>query len=161
MSGGQAVESGRTAEEPRLEASRSKAVLWMLAGLVVIVGVGLAAVTAIGGSVMYYKTPSELVEQRPAEAVRLAGKLVPDSPKSRPDGAVSFAITDGETIIQVVYRGGATTALTSAARPGATMVAEGTLGPSGTFEAVTLLAKCPSKFTAAKLPDGASASATT
>lgn len=147
-------------EEPRLEASRSKAVLWMLGGVVAIVCVGLAAITTIGGSVLYYKTPTEIVQQQPSEAVRLAGTLVPDSPQTHDDGSVQFDMTDGKTIVHVIYRGGATTALTSAARPGASMVAEGTLQNDGSFESTNLLAKCPSKFTAAERSAEASTAAT-
>ena len=49
--------------ELKLEASRSKAVLWVLVGLVVVVGIGLAAISMVGGSVLYYKTPTEIVTQ--------------------------------------------------------------------------------------------------
>lgn len=147
-------------EEPRLEASRSKVVLWMLAGLVVIVAVGLAAVSNIGGSVLYYKTPTEIIAQQPTEAVRLSGKLVKGSEVSQEDGSITFDVTDGTSVVHVVYRGGATTALTSASRPGASMVAEGTLQADGTFESTNLLAKCPSKFTAVDPNQQASAVAT-
>jgi cytochrome c-type biogenesis protein CcmE len=147
-------------EEPRLEASRSKVMLWVVAGLVLIVGVGLTAITTIGGSVLYYKTPTEIVKQQPVDAVRLSGKLVAGSPVTQDDGSITFDITDGKTTVHVVYRGGATTALTSAARPGASMVAEGKLLANGTFESTNLLAKCPSKFTAAEPSDHASAAAT-
>lgn len=140
------VQAPQGAEEPRLEASRSKVVLWMIGGLVLVVAVGLAAVTKIGGSVLYYKTPTEVVKEHPTGAVRLNGKLVLNSPKSQEDGSITFDMTDGKTTIHVIYRGGATTALTSAARPGASMVAEGTLQKDGTFESTNLLAKCPSKF---------------
>lgn len=157
MSAEQQVATG--VEEPRLEASRSQAVLWVLAGLVLIIGVGLAAVTTIGGSVLYYKTPSEMVQEQPTEAVRLSGKLVLDSPVTQDDGSITFDVTDGETTVHVIYRGGATTALTSAARPGSSMVAEGTLQANGTFAATNLLAKCPSKFTAVDPGDHASAAA--
>ena len=160
MSAQEPVPATASVEEPRLEASRSKAVLWALAGLVVIVGVGLAAITTIGGSVLYYKTPTEIVQQQPTEAVRLSGKLVKDSPVTQADGAITFDITDGKTTVHVIYRGGATTALTSAARPGSSMVAEGTLQADGTFAATNLLAKCPSKFTAVDPQDHASAAAT-
>ena len=146
-------------EEPKLEASRQKAVLWILGGLVLIVAVGLAAVTQIGGSVLYYKTPSEILKEKPTEAVRLSGKLVLDSPVNQDDGSITFDITDGKQVVHVVYRGGATTALTSAARPGASMVAEGTLQADGTFESTNLLAKCPSKFQAADPKDHSSAAA--
>lgn len=160
MSAEQQVPETASVEEPRLEASRSKVVLWVIAGLVLIVGVGLAAVTTIGGSVLYYKTPTEIVAQHPTEAVRLSGKLVPNSPVTQADGAITFDISDGKTTVHVVYRGGATTALTSAARPGSSMVAEGTLEADGTFAATNLLAKCPSKFTAVDPKDHASVAAT-
>lgn len=159
MSAESAAPESQNAAEPRLEASRSKVVLWMLAGLVVIVAVGFAAVSTIGGSVLYYKTPTEVVQQQPTEAVRLSGKLVLDSPETHDDGSIQFDITDGKTVIHVIYRGGATTALTSAARPGASMVAEGTLQADGTFESTNLLAKCPSKFQSAP-SEHASAAAT-
>lgn len=149
MSAEAPVNEPQNATEPRLEASRSKVVLWMLAGLVVIVAVGVAAVSTIGGSVLYYKTPTEVVQQQPVEAVRLSGKLVLDSPVTHDDGSIQFDVTDGKHTVHVIYRGGATTALTSAARPGASMVAEGTLQADGTFESTNLLAKCPSKFQAA------------
>ena len=159
MSAEEQVPETTIVQEPRLEASRSKVVLWVVAGLVLIIGVGLAAVTAIGGSVLYYKTPTEIIAQHPTEAVRLSGKLVPNSPVSQDDGSITFDMTDGTTTIHVVYRGGATTALTSAARPGASMVAEGILQADGSFASTNLLAKCPSKFTSAKPSDHASAAA--
>lgn len=133
-------------QEPRLEAGRSKALLWVLVGLVVIVGVGLASISMVGGSVLYYKTPTEVVAQKSAEPVRLAGQLVVDTISKDASGATTFDITDGKTVVTVVYRGGATTALATASKPGTQMVAEGSLGTDGTFAATNLLAKCPSKF---------------
>jgi cytochrome c-type biogenesis protein CcmE len=132
--------------EPALEAKRSKAVLWVLVGLVVVVGLGLAAISMVGGSVLYYKTPTEVVAAKSADPVRLAGQLVKDSVSSMSDGATTFQISDGTTSVTVIYRGGATTALTTASKPGTQMVAEGTLATDGTFAATNLLAKCPSKF---------------
>ena len=146
-------------EEPKLEASRSKALLWVIAGLVIVVGIGLAAVSTIGGSVLYYKTPTEVLTQKPLEAVRLSGKLVIDSQVTNDDGSVTFDVTDGKNTVHVRYTGGATTALQSAARPGASMVAEGTLDANGIFQSTNLLAKCPSKFQAVAASDHASAAA--
>lgn len=146
-------------EEPQLEASRSKAVLWIIAGLVLVVGIGLAAVSSIGGSVLYYKTPTEVLQQHPAEAVRLAGKLVPDSTITHDDGSITFDVTDGTSTVHVRYTGGATTALQSAARPGAQMVAEGTIDANDVFQSTSLLAKCPSKFQASEPSEHASVSA--
>jgi cytochrome c-type biogenesis protein CcmE len=138
--------------ELKLEASRSKAVLWVLVGLVVVVGVGLAAISMVGGSVLYYKTPTEIVTQHTNDPVRLAGQLVKSSVGEDASGATTFQITDGKTTVGVVYRGGATTALTTASKPGTQMVAEGTLQADGSFNATNLLAKCPSKFQTAKAP---------
>ena len=152
-------EAAQAPQEPRLEASRSKALLWIVAGLVIVVGIGLAAVSTIGGSVLYYKTPTEVLTQKPVEAVRLSGKLVIDSQQTNADGSVTFDVTDGKSTVHVRYTGGATTALQSAARPGASMVAEGTLDANGIFQSTNLLAKCPSKFQSAEATDHASAAA--
>ena len=40
------------------------------------VGLGLAAISMVGGSVLYYKTPTEIVSSHSSEPVRLAGQLV-------------------------------------------------------------------------------------
>lgn len=145
--------------EPQLEASRSKAVLWVVAGLALVVVIGLVAVRSIGGSVLYYKTPTEVLQEHPAQAVRLAGKLVVDSQVTQDDGSVTFDVSDGTSVVHVRYTGGATTALQSAARPGAQMVAEGTIDANDVFQATNLLAKCPSKFQAAEPSEHASAAA--
>lgn len=118
----------------------------MLLGLVVVVGLGLAAISMVGGSVLYYKTPTEIVAAHSAESVRLAGQLVKGSIATGADGATVFQITDGKTTVDVVYRGGATTALATASKPGTQMVAEGSLGVDGRFQSTNLMAKCPSKF---------------
>ncbi len=136
-------------QEPRLEASRSRAVLWVVAGLVLVVLLGVIAVRVIGGSVLYYKTASELLSQHPKDRVRLSGKLVPNTQVTHPDGSITFDVTDGKSTVHVLYTGGATTALQSAARPGAQMVAEGTIDARDVFESDSLLAKCPSKFQSA------------
>jgi cytochrome c-type biogenesis protein CcmE len=139
-------------DELKLEAGRSKAVLWVLVGLVVVVGMGLAAISMVGGSVLYYKTPTEVLTQQSADPVRLAGQLVQGSVTEDASGATVFKITDGKSTVPVVYRGGATTALTTASKPGTQMVAEGSLQADGSFSATNLLAKCPSKFQTAKVP---------
>ncbi len=152
-----AAPEGAPNDELKLEAGRSKAVLWVLVGLVVIVGVGLAAISMVGGSVLYYKTPTEIVTEHSADPVRLAGQLVKGSVNEDAAGATQFQITDGKNTVSVVYRGGATTALTTASKPGTQMVAEGTLQADGTFSATNLLAKCPSKFQTASTPATAAA----
>jgi cytochrome c-type biogenesis protein CcmE len=133
-------------EELALERGRSKAVFWVILGLAVVAALGFVITSSIGGSVLYYKTPSEVVAAHDGQPVRLAGQLVKDSVNDKQDGAITFKVTDGKTTVAVIYHGGATTALTTAAKPGTQMVAEGTLGKDNVFEATNLLAKCPSKF---------------
>jgi len=123
---------------------KNRAWVWILVGVVLVIGVGFVATQMLGKSVVYYKTATE-VKSMPAQQVRLAGELVKDSVKTDA-GTTTFAITDGATTINVVYTGGATTALTTAAQPGTQMVAEGSLGTDGVFHSSVLLAKCPSKF---------------
>lgn len=140
-------------EEPQLEMGRSKALLWVALGLVLVVGLGFAAVQTIGGSVMYYRTPTEVVADGPGVSVRLAGQLVKGSVSENAKGETTFQITDEKgTVVDVVYTGGATTALTTAAKPGTQMVAEGQLGEDGIFVSENLMAKCPSKFQKASTP---------
>ena len=146
---GSEVQAPPASVEPPLEASRSKAVLAIMAAIVAVVVIGLVAVSAIGGSVLYYKTPSEIMQQHPTDSVRLAGKLVRGTQVTHDDGSVTFDVTDGKTTVHVRYTGGATTALQSAARPGAQMVAEGALAANNIFESTNLIAKCPSKFATA------------
>ena len=135
--------------ELELEAKRSKVLLFILLGLVVVVGIGLASVSLVGGSVLYYKTPTEVTAGGADVPVRLAGQLVIDSVGKDAQGGTTFAMTDGKTKVSVVYRGGATTALATASKPGTQMVAEGKLGGDGVFQATALMAKCPSKFATA------------
>jgi cytochrome c-type biogenesis protein CcmE len=156
-SNGTPVQVSDDGSELKLEASRSKAVLWVLVGLVLVVGIGLAAISMVGGSVLYYKTPTEVLAQHSTDPVRLAGQLVTESVTSDPSGATVFKITDGKQAVTVVYRGGATTALTTASKPGTQMVAEGSLQADGTFAATNLLAKCPSKFQTASTPANSAA----
>ena len=136
------------AYEPELEVSRSKALLWVLIGLVLVAGIGFAAVKSIGGSVLYYRTTTEVIADGPGHQVRLAGLLVKGSVSENAAGDTTFQIEDAKThdVVNVVYTGGATTALASAAKPGTQMVAEGALGEDGLFHSENLMAKCPSKF---------------
>ncbi len=136
------VEPGDTAAVP-LE-RKGRAWLWILVGSVLVIAVGFVATTMLGKSVVYYKTPTEVLQMQ-GQQVRLAGTLVKESVKTTP-GTTTFSITDGSSTVEVIYQGSATTALSTASQPGTQMVAEGSLGTDGQFHSSVLLAKCPSKF---------------
>jgi cytochrome c-type biogenesis protein CcmE len=136
-------------ESPVALERTSRVWLWIGVGVVLVAALGFAATQMLGQSVVYYKTPTE-VKAEPGQHVRLAGTLVKDSVAigQSGTGSTSFTLTDGKTQIKVLYRGTATTAISTASQPGTQLVAEGSLGTDGLFHSDVLLAKCPSKFQA-------------
>jgi cytochrome c-type biogenesis protein CcmE len=93
---------------------------------------------ALSGSLVYYVTPTELLQQQPApgERLRLGGQVVPGSVHDVADG-VDFVLTDGTTRMSVVHTG-STPALF---KTGTGVVIEGTYGPDGAFHSDTMLVK--------------------
>ena len=73
----------------------------------------------------------------PGQRIRLGG-LVEDGTVQRGDGArVSFAVTDKEKSVKVVYTG----LLPDLFREGQGIITEGAFGPDGVFVADSVLAK--------------------
>jgi cytochrome c-type biogenesis protein CcmE len=107
--------------------------------LVLTVG-GLAWVgsRALSGNLVYYVTPTELLEQQPApgERLRLGGQVLPGSVHDLEDG-VDFVVTDGTTRMTVVHRGAAPAMF----RTGIGVVLEGSYGADGAFHSDTMLVK--------------------
>ncbi len=123
--------------------------LWILVGLVVVGTISVAATMLMGKSVVYYKTPTEIIAQPSGQVVRMAGTLVKGSIQTDAGaGRTTFQISDGKTAVTVLYLGSAATALSTASQPGTQIVAEGSLGSDKLFHSTKLLAKCPSKFQA-------------
>ncbi len=122
----------------------------VVAGLLII---GLAILFTVGlqseGSLVYYLTVTEFLE--PARGAdrgdnyRVNGNVVEGSIAKHPGiiGA-NFRMTDGTKELPVIYRKETPDTFVD----GAEVVVEGSLGPDGVFQAVTLLAKCPSKYEA-------------
>ena len=96
---------------------------------------------ALSGSLVYYVTPTELLQQQPApgERLRLGGQVLPGSVHEDLDraGAIDFVLTDGTTRMTVVHAGGTP----SLFRPGIGVVLEGTYGSDGAFHSDTMLVK--------------------
>ena len=114
----------------------------VLAGIVVVAAFGGLSYTMFTRSVVYYRTPTEVV-RAPGVHVRLSGTVVDGSIRTDiTAGTVAFDVTDGRTMVPVMFHGAAPGAL----RSGGNAVAEGALGDDGTFLAERLFARCPSKF---------------
>lgn len=113
-------------------------------GIVVLLILGSLGYTMFSRSVVYYRTPTEVLAA-PGEHVRLSGKVVDGTVEiDTANGIVTFVVADPTSEVPVRYEGAPPDTL----KGGANAVAEGELGPDGMFHADTLFARCPSKFSA-------------
>jgi cytochrome c-type biogenesis protein CcmE len=119
----------------------------LVAGGAVALGIAYLIVTALQTSTVYYITVGELLQKGPAaghQQVRVAGDVVPGSVEKIDAGlALRFLVHDGSGQMPVYYKGGPVPDIFG---DEVQVVVEGKVGPDGTFQASTLLAKCPSKF---------------
>lgn len=107
------------------------------AGAVLVVAMTLT-LAGLRNSVVYFVAPSELAEKaEPGRRLRLGGLVVEGTLQRNAEGAVSFAVTDGATQVNVHYSG----LLPDLFREGQGVVAEGTWRPGQAFEAERVLAK--------------------
>jgi cytochrome c-type biogenesis protein CcmE len=124
--------------EPILPARRRPWGIVVLVAVVLVV-IGFLAFSSIGSALVYYLTPTELLERGDAaigETVRLGGQVAPGSVSGAATD-LRFTLTDGETDIPVH----STVAPTRSFREGSGAVVEGELGPDGVFEASQLIVK--------------------
>lgn len=119
----------------------------LVAGGAIVLGIAYLIVTALQTSTVYYITVGELLARgttAQAQQVRLAGDVVPGSVEKIDAGlAIRFLVHDGSGQMPVFYKGGPVPDIFG---DEVQVVVEGKVGPDGTFQASTLLAKCPSKF---------------
>ena len=103
------------------------------------VGLGWVAFAGLKGNLVYYKTPTEILQQGASavgDRVRLGG-LVQAGSVQRAGSSVTFIVTDGTTRMTVVDTAG----VPSLFRDGKGVVVEGFYGDDGTFHADTVLVK--------------------
>lgn len=109
--------------------------------LVLVLAGGAAALvlTAMKDSVAFFVSPSQIAagEVDGGKRFRLGGLVVDGSVVHLANGEVRFALTDTKNEIEVVYSG----ILPDLFREGQGIVAQGMLGPNGTFVASEVLAK--------------------
>jgi cytochrome c-type biogenesis protein CcmE len=117
--------------------------LWLVVGaLVALGGAGVLAFSTLGDKATYFYAPSDLAgKQLPENAIRLGG-MVEKGSLVRAGQTVSFRVTDNAQTVPVTYTG----ILPDLFREGQGVIAEGKLGPDGTFQAETILAKHDEKY---------------
>jgi cytochrome c-type biogenesis protein CcmE len=110
----------------------------LLLALVVLAGIGVLAFSGLQGSLVYYKTTSELVADPGLQGhrLRLGGLVVTGSVHPTSDG-VRFELTDGVQEVPVVNTGQPRGVF----RDGQGAVVEGVLGRDGVFRSDVLLVK--------------------
>jgi len=124
--------------EPMLPPRRRPWGILVLVAVVLVV-VGYLAFSSIGSALVYYLTPTELLDRGEAavgETVRLGG-LVEAGSVGGPATDLRFVVTDGENGIEVH----STVAPTRSFREGSGAVVEGALGADGVFEATRVIVK--------------------
>jgi cytochrome c-type biogenesis protein CcmE len=124
--------------EPVLPPRRRPWGILILVAVVVAV-VAYLAFSSIGSALVYYLTPSELLERGDAaigEPVRLGGQVKVGSISGNPTD-LTFVLTDAEAEITVH----STAAPTRSFREGSGAVVEGELRPDGVFEATRVIVK--------------------
>lgn len=100
------------------------------------------------GGLVYFHTVDEFhaMPHDPSGSFRVNGKVVQGSIERLPSGQdVTFVITGAQSKLPVAYHG----IIPDTFVDGADVTVEGSLLPTGTFQAHNLMAKCPSKYEAA------------
>jgi cytochrome c-type biogenesis protein CcmE len=113
-------------------------------GIVILVAVVLAVIaylafSSIGSALVYYRTPSEVIElggSAIGQTMRLGGQVEVGSVSGDPTD-LTFVLTDGEAEITVH----STAAPTRSFREGSGAVVEGALRDDGVFEATRVIVK--------------------
>ncbi len=120
----------------------------IIGGVVIVPALAGLVLTGIRQSVVYFVTPSELraaTGPTAGKAYRVGGMVVPGSLK-RDSSTLrqEFLLSDGKTTVPVRFRG----IPPDLFGEGRGAVVEGTLGPDGTFQASTIMAKHSEEYKA-------------
>lgn len=118
-----------------------------IAGVVLATAAGLT-LYGLSDRIVFFNSPSDVLTQNVASGtrIRLGGLVADGSLVKKPDGDVTFAVTDGNATIPVSYTG----ILPDLFREGQGVVAEGVMA-KGAFAADTVLAKHDERYMPAEV----------
>ena len=136
--------------------TRKQKRLAVVAGLALVLAIAAALVlTALRDQIVFFYSPSDVMARNvaPGQAIRLGG-LVKDGSWTRDGQDNSFVVTDGAEDIAARYTG----ILPDLFREGQGVVAEGSMGPDGTFIATNVLAKHDENYIPKEVVDALKAS---
>jgi cytochrome c-type biogenesis protein CcmE len=118
---------------------KQKRIAVILGGVTFLAGAAALVLTALQQEIVFFRSPTDLVEQTiaPGERLRVGG-LVETGSIVRSEGTkASFIMTDNANTVKIAYDG----ILPDLFREGQGIIAEGRLGTDGVFVADTVLAK--------------------
>ena len=97
------------------------------------------ALSALREQIVFFNSPTDVAEKKsvPGARIRLGGMVKRGTVERGDNLQVRFEVTDGNKDIPVSYRG----IVPDLFREGQGVIAEGHVGPGGTFDADTVLAK--------------------
>ncbi|WP_332693562.1 cytochrome c maturation protein CcmE [Devosia sp.] len=136
--------------------SRKQKRLALIAGLALVLALATTLVLlALRDQIVFFYSPSDVVAREVAagQPIRLGG-LVKDGSWVRDGQDNSFVVTDGAADIVAQYTG----ILPDLFREGQGVVAEGSLGPDGSFIATNVLAKHDENYIPKEVVDALKAS---
>jgi cytochrome c-type biogenesis protein CcmE len=125
--------------------TRKQRRLILIGGSLGVLAIAAALVlSALRDSIVFFNSPSDIAAKHLAPGTRIRiGGLVKNGSLQRGDNLlVRFEVTDGKSDIAVRYQG----IVPDLFREGQGVVAEGTLEPSGTFVADSVLAKHDERY---------------
>lgn len=128
------------AAAPTSRMTRKQRRLVLIGGALAVLGVSAGLVLfALNDSIVFFRTPSDLVEKSvpPGTRLRIGGLVKEGSVRKGAEQQVEFEVTDTVKAVPVHYKG----LLPDLFREGQGVVAEGVLEASGTFRADSVLAK--------------------
>ncbi len=118
--------------------------LWIVLAAMAVMALGAGAIlTAFNDSLVFFYTPSQLLERQaaghvaPMRTMRVGGLVKVGSVENLPAGGIRFVITDLTSELPVTYNG----LVPSLFREGQGVVAQGVLASDGVLSAQTILAK--------------------
>ena len=129
---------------------KQRRLYFVLLGLLAIGGATALVLTALGDTMVYFYTPSEMTGKQigPERRVRIGG-LVEKGSVAKEQSTTTFTITDLTATLPVTYTG----VLPDLFREGQGVVAEGRIGRDGVFHASEVLAKHDEKYMPKEVAD--------
>jgi cytochrome c-type biogenesis protein CcmE len=123
---------------------RGRRLALIAAALAVVGGAAGLALYALSDSIVFFYSPSEVVEKalRPGARLRVGGLVKSGSVVKSAGETVAFVVTDGANTVSVSYQG----LLPDLFREGQGVVAEGVLAAPDQLRAETILAKHDERY---------------